>query len=254
MTAELSNYELKRKLNMEENQTLLRELGLGVPTGIAADISSIGRHEKGNKKVKRYYRAPPKSKAPKTPVRLSRRIRGETPEEITELDEIVNDNDRVRQLDIAERPNEADKDDSLPAVENIYVPLTLRSIGTTIWSLGALNTGKGRSKSWSSRGCKYKHPYPIGYRATKSHFGNEYTMGIKTSSNGEPIFTVQLNSTTFTGKTPTAPWTEACIRSKSSSTRVSGPLFFGFSDPLTMRLIENMEGYQEASLPEENSD
>lgn len=46
------------------------------------DIPSIGRHEKGNKKVKRYYRAPPKSKASKTPVRLSRRIRGETPEEI----------------------------------------------------------------------------------------------------------------------------------------------------------------------------
>ncbi|CEG82976.1 hypothetical protein RMATCC62417_16961 [Rhizopus microsporus] len=254
MTAELSNYELKRKLNMEENQNILRELGLGVPTGIAADIPSIGRHEKENKKVKRYYRASPKSKAPKTPVRLSRRIRGETPEEITELDEIVDENDRVRQLDIAERPNEADKDDSLPTFENIYVPLTLRSIGTTIWSLGTLNTGKGRSKSWSSRGCKYKHPYPIGYRATKSHFGNEYTMGIEANSNGEPVFTVQLNSTTFTGKTPTAPWTEACIRSKSSSTRVSGPLFFGFSDPLTMHLIENMEGYQEASLLEENSD
>lgn len=46
----------------------------------------------------------------------------------TELDEIVNDNDRVRQLDIAERPNEADKDDSLPAVENIYVPLTLSMV------------------------------------------------------------------------------------------------------------------------------
>lgn len=46
----------------------------------------------------------------------------------TELDEIVNDNDRVRQLDIAERPNEADKDDSLPAFENIYVPLTLSMV------------------------------------------------------------------------------------------------------------------------------
>lgn len=44
------------------------------------------------------------------------------------MDEIVSDNDRVRQLDIAERPNEADKDDSLPAFENIYVPLTLSMV------------------------------------------------------------------------------------------------------------------------------
>lgn len=73
--------------------------------------------------------------------------------------------------------------------------------------------------------CKYKHPYPIGYRATKSHFGNDYTMGISKGADGQPpIFTVQLNSTTWTGNTPTAPWTEACIKSKSSTTRVSGPL------------------------------
>lgn len=91
--------------------------------------------------------------------------------------------------------------------------------------------------------CKYKHPYPIGYRATKSHFGNDYTMGIsQDTEGGPPVFTVciglrkeenklivfdfqvQLNQTTWKGHTPTAPWTEACIKSKSSSTRVSGPL------------------------------
>lgn len=50
-------------------------------------------------------------------------------------------------------------------------------------------------------------------------------MGISEGAEGEaPIFTVQHNSTTWTGNTPTAPWTEACIKSKSSSTRVSGPL------------------------------
>lgn len=39
-----------------------------------------------------------------------------------------------------------------------------------------------------------------------------------------PVFEVQLKTTSWKGATPTAPWTEACIRSKSSSTRVSGPL------------------------------
>ena len=41
-----------------------------------------------------------------------------------------------------------------------------------------------------------------------------------------PIFKVQVNSskTIFTGATPTAPWTDACKKSKSQGTRVSGPL------------------------------
>lgn len=74
--------------------------------------------------------------------------------------------------------------------------------------------------------CRYKHPYPIGYRATKTHFGNDYTMGIlppKVEGEG-PIFTVQHKSKVWIGITPTAPWTEACLKSKSHTTRVSGPL------------------------------
>ncbi|RCH77896.1 hypothetical protein CU098_001130, partial [Rhizopus stolonifer] len=187
----------------------------------------------------------------KVPSRLSRRLRGEIPEENFELNDIVDENDRIKQLEVAERiQNETKTEDELPT--DISVPLTLRSIGTTIWSLGELVAGEGRSKAWSSRGCKYKHPYPVGYRATKSHFGNDYTMGIlPPAKEGEgPVFTVQHKTTTWTGPTPTAPWTEACIRSRSAQTRVSGPLFFGFSDPLTMKLIESMEGYDKASLPE----
>jgi hypothetical protein len=30
--------------------------------------------------------------------------------------------------------------------------------------------------------------------------------------------------------------------------------FFGFSDAITMKLLEEMEGYQEASLPEEEEE
>ncbi|KAI9248742.1 hypothetical protein BY458DRAFT_445630, partial [Sporodiniella umbellata] len=98
--------------------------------------------------------------------------------------------------------------------------------------------------------CKYKHPYPIGFKATKAHFGNVYDMEISLGTDGEPIFSVQVGSTVFTGKTPTAPWTEACIKSRYPSTRVSGPLFFGFSDPITMAMIKRMKGYEKTRLVE----
>ncbi|KAI9480265.1 MAG: hypothetical protein EXX96DRAFT_173805 [Benjaminiella poitrasii] len=166
--------------------------------------------------------------------------------------DIVDDQDRIRQLNVA-TPLVEEQTIELP--DDVHVPLTLRSIGTTIWELGKLHVGKGRSKAWSNRSCKYKHPYPIGYRATKSHFGNDYVMGISLAETKEkdgPVFEVQLanKDVTWKGQTPTAPWTEACLKSKSSNTRVSGPLFFGFSDPLTMKLIEKMKGYKEACLPE----
>ncbi|KAI8377795.1 uncharacterized protein BYT42DRAFT_357856 [Radiomyces spectabilis] len=174
------------------------------------------------------------------------------PEKIAELEEVLDANDRTRQVAvnvISELQVEPKNEPVLP--DDIHVPLTLASIGTTIWSLGELYVGEGRKKYWSTRGCKYKHPYPIGYKATKSHFGNNYTMTITKGDNG-PVFSVQVNqsSTIFTGPTPTAPWTEACKKSKSQNTRVSGPLFYGFSDILTMHLIERMEGYDLACQPE----
>ncbi|KAI8889467.1 hypothetical protein K501DRAFT_208490 [Backusella circina FSU 941] len=246
----ISHYELKRKQLIEENQKLLTELGLTPEPAIANRFSSEGESEKKRRRYK-YIKAP--STAP-TPTRLSRRLRGEIPEDITELEDLVDDNDRIRQQEMAQVKSEKTKYEEMltSSIDSVSVPVTLRSIGTTIWSLGKLNTDTGRSKSWSSRGCRYKHPYPIGYEATKSHFGNDYTMKILAGEAGEPpLFTVQVGSTIFKGNTPTAPWTEACIKSKSSSTRVSGPLFYGFSDPLTMRLIEEMEGYEKTLLPED---
>jgi hypothetical protein len=60
----------------------------------------------------------------------------------------------VRQLEVAQkRQEERDAIDSLP--DTVGVPVTLRSIGTTIWELGKLSTGKGRSQAWSSRGVSF---------------------------------------------------------------------------------------------------
>ncbi|KAI8972716.1 hypothetical protein BDB01DRAFT_854374 [Pilobolus umbonatus] len=244
MTGEISIYERKRKINIEENHNILKELCSDIPQELNLTLSLS--KPVNIKKARLYSKPTPVSKPP---VRASRRIKGEAAEVINELDYVVDQNDRIRQLDI-----KVNQPERLMIPYDISLPVTLGSIGTTIWSLGKLNTGKGRSKCWSSRSCKYRHPYPIGYRATKSHFGNDYSMTISADSKGVPVFTVQMKSQVFSGGTPTAPWTEACIKSKFSTTRVSGPLFYGFSDPITIQLIEGMEGYDKMSFPEDKEE
>ncbi|CAO3611777.1 unnamed protein product [Cunninghamella blakesleeana] len=196
------------------------------------------------------------------PNRLSKRLRGEAPEKSVDLEEILDHRDRLKQIISRNNLNQLDQDKKeleekkyyLP--ENISTPFTLLSIGTTVWEMGKIYTGKDRSQYWSNHACRYKHPYPVGYRASKNHFGNSYTMTISEGAEGEgPIFTVQVNNSNliFKGSTPTAPWTIACIKSKSQGTRVSGPLFYGFSDLIIMKLIEQLENYDKAKDPDETT-
>lgn len=71
-----------------------------------------------------------------------------------------------------------------------------------------------------------------------------YTMDILAGDDG-PIFKVtDASGRSWIGKTPTKPWTSVCLASSSKGTRISGPLFFGFSDPITQKMIEELEGYQ----------
>ncbi|KAF9292397.1 hypothetical protein BGZ68_006343 [Mortierella alpina] len=131
------------------------------------------------------------------------------------------------------------------AIPCAHVPLTLGSIATTIWEIGTIYKGKeNRAKYWSGKGSLFRHPYPIGYKAEKFHFRDRYTMHIKEGPDG-PIFIVESASgQVFQGSSPTHPWTKACLASYSKGTRISGPLFFGFSDPITQKMIEDLEGYQ----------
>ena len=48
--------------------------------------------------------------------------------------------------------------------------------------------------------------------------------------------TDQQSGAAFSGASPTKPWTDVCIAHRTGQ-RISGPLFFGFSDPLTQRAI-----------------
>ncbi|KAF9170360.1 hypothetical protein BGX20_009074 [Mortierella sp. AD010] len=91
----------------------------------------------------------------------------------------------------------------------------------------------------------FRHPYPIGFRAEKHVFRERYTMHIKEGPDG-PIFVVESDGgKVFEGSSPTLPWTKVCLASYSKGTRISGPLFFGFSDPITQKMIEELEGYQD---------
>ncbi|KAF9124795.1 hypothetical protein BGW39_007880 [Mortierella sp. 14UC] len=117
------------------------------------------------------------------------------------------------------------------------------SIATTIWELGSIYKGeKNKLKYWSGGGSLFKHPYPIGYRAEKFYFRERYMMHIKEGPEG-PIFIVESASgRVFEGSSPTLPWTKVCLASSSKGTRISGPLFFGFSDPITQKMIEGLDG------------
>eukprot|EP01114_Cavostelium_apophysatum_P018149 TRINITY_DN5553_c0_g1_i1.p2 TRINITY_DN5553_c0_g1~~TRINITY_DN5553_c0_g1_i1.p2 ORF type:complete len:364 (+),score=71.64 TRINITY_DN5553_c0_g1_i1:28-1092(+) len=125
--------------------------------------------------------------------------------------------------------------------KNISLPLTLGSIQTTIESLGTIKRGPDEDLYWSKQ---KKHRYPIGWKSSKLYNGKMYHMEIKEGPPGKgPLFEVKEgeNGPTYFGPTPTKPWTDICIKSRSSGTRVSGPLFFGFSDPITLQLIEDLE-------------
>jgi hypothetical protein len=123
------------------------------------------------------------------------------------------------------------------ATLRVVAPFTLRSQGVTVWELGTIQRDTFAPRFWSSKGCLFHHAYPVGYRAAKSHFGRAYSMHILAGACGPRFRVVDTASgESFEGDSPTQPWTLVCT-SKRLGTRISGPLFFGFSDPLTQRAL-----------------
>lgn len=48
----------------------------------------------------------------------------------------------------------------------------------------------------------------------------------------------------FSGPSPTRPWTDACL-ARATGQRISGPLFFGFSDPAVQAAVESLYSAEE---------
>ncbi|KAJ3314934.1 hypothetical protein HDU76_002294 [Blyttiomyces sp. JEL0837] len=118
----------------------------------------------------------------------------------------------------------------------------------TIWEIGEIvKDDKKREFYWSQKHARYKHQYPVGFKATKNQFGKDWTMLIEEGPEG-PIFHVQPNDgPEFVGATPTGPWTDACIAlfGNTAKTRVSGPHQFGFTDPFIQMIVLGLPNHPE---------
>ncbi|KAF9437191.1 hypothetical protein BGZ76_001650 [Entomortierella beljakovae] len=277
---EETDYEAQRQRNILRNQMLMMELGLqpiykkkepqyltksSNDTGDRDDDEYTERREYPKFRTKRMRKLKPAYEPIQT--RMSKRIRGEPAKDYNvDLDEIENG----LKLDL--NGNDEEGTSTVPPsqlgpyskkqrwvgkkqttgysveldIPCVGAPLTLGSIATTIWDIGELYKGKeNRLKYWSGKGSMFRHPYPVGYRAEKHVFRERYTMHIKEGPEG-PLFVVEsINGKVFEGTSPTLPWTKVCLDSYSKGTRISGPLFFGFSDPITQKMIQDLEGYQD---------
>lgn len=192
--ADARDYETQRRKNIENNQKFLSDLGLSSP-----------RAERPSHSPRKLSRRS-SSGSELSPRKTSRRLQGIEPETLEIGADEEEDEEQVAMQKAAARERRLrDLDDfrvvwtgyrQVPYTEiaavmprEIYLPLTLFSIGTTIYSLGQIYQGPKVLHYWSNRQALFLHPYPIGFRASKTHFGHLHYMAIDEGPDG-PIFTV----------------------------------------------------------------
>lgn len=233
----MNEYEAERARKIAENKARLQELGLLEHSKSFKQLSSSADapgHRYRNTKSKQ------KVNEAKEPLRSSKRLRGgpsEVPTVIThEAEETARTSKEKSSRKVFAEPNEN---------TSYCAPFTIASTSTTIQSLGEIYRGPWCTRFWSSSSCAYHHAYPIGYTATKKAFGRKYEMRIEAGTTN-PIFIVTDQSTgrQFKGNSPTAPWTDICI-AQNTGQRISGPLFFGFSDPVTQAAVASLYNERE---------
>ena len=268
--ARMNEYEAERERRIAANKERMRALGLGA--GSHAFDSALAPMDpnaptlegSSNKRPrKRYERAAAaqlnggSAGQRSAPARESRRLRGYR----ADLREIApGPGDKARPIDDttdgqiqphlqpsnaverdgAKRRGIAFPDPRDDPNSTVSAPFTLASLRVSVLDLGAIHRGPFPQNYWSSRGCIYHHPFPVGYRARKTHFGREWEMRIDAGECG-PSFVVTDVATgeLHAGDSPTQPWTKVCVK-KGLGTRISGPQFFGFSDPVTMRALSTL--------------
>lgn len=236
-------YEAERARRIAQNKARMAQLGLAEASaalGVAVEPLPAAAAAGGARPKPRRAPAKKKPAPPAGPVRESKRLRGApAPAPAVAAETALREAAAAAEpgpLGITSKGNPR-KALELPEHTVFAAPFTLRSIATTVWELGAVHRGAWAQRYWSSRGCLFHHAYPVGYRATKEAFGRTFEMRIDPGEAG-PLFTVRdiASGRVFTGASPTKPWTEVCLAQRTGQ-RISGPLFFGFSDPLTQQAI-----------------
>ncbi|KAL6048516.1 FYR C-terminal domain-containing protein [Balamuthia mandrillaris] len=318
-----TEYERKRKERLEQNKAFLQALGLGVTKQelmLSFSSSNGNSHPQRSSLASRNRKKKRRSvdtdsdgdnkNMTQEPQRKSRRLMGESAPDLIQIAQTVKA-EKMKERENLEnvfytntaRVYFGQRKISLDQLCNITVPITLPSLGITIWSLGQLYKGPNEELYWSSSQCRYRHPYPVGYLATKEHWGKVWVMTIKEGDAG-PLFCVaekrsydprfdaetteekkhnnaddsndnekeakhndiaNANETekakeqetrevqSYVGTSPTHPWTQVCIHGPSPGSRISGPLFFGFSDPITQHLLKEMLEKENATAPHDEN-
>ncbi|KAJ3411984.1 hypothetical protein HDV05_001413 [Chytridiales sp. JEL 0842] len=239
----MSEYERERELRMRQNREQLMALGVFIAPPPA-------EKKPVDKKKKKKFPTEKKEIPPEL-LKTSRRLRGEEPEKIkySKFKGYSLGNEDV-DPDTTDTVQEEEEEEFKADPIVISTPFTIGSSKVTVWEVGKLVTDpKKADLYWSQRGCRYRHMYPVGFRATKFHFGKDWEMRIEESDLG-PLFIVKaLDGPEFSGYAPTSPWTDACIAlfGPNSNVRCSGPTMFSFTDPFLIAVILGLDDHPDLS-------
>ncbi|KAK9804458.1 hypothetical protein WJX73_004005 [Symbiochloris irregularis] len=222
MEAEPNAYEQSRLDRIKQNFAKMRALGFDVSENLSARANV---HEESILEASR----------------TSKRIRGQSAPDAKAVSLAIETAASLPQEQTKSKPKL-----TLDQQQSITAPFTLRSIGTTVWDLGEVWRGCWSQNYWSSSGCLFHHAYPVGFKASKAMFGRTWEMRIL-AGDVRPSFEVEDSDGRhkFEGPSPTSPWTGVCLAQKTGQ-RISGPLYFGFSDLITQRAITSQ--YTEREL------
>ncbi|KAK1413720.1 hypothetical protein QVD17_35498 [Tagetes erecta] len=137
-----------------------------------------------------------------------------------------------------------------------------KSDGLEIASIGNLYEGPWEKKYWSSSRGKDRHPYPVGYVASREYNGNTYKMAIFEGLKGPEFMISSTDGQSCSGQTPDIAWEgfqkKSCVRikfwrGKRFSCKIDGAELFGFKNPQVMRLLRGLKAnasqITEKSLP-----
>ncbi|KAJ4804506.1 DNA binding protein [Rhynchospora pubera] len=130
-----------------------------------------------------------------------------------------------------------------------------------IVSIGSLYRGHWEKKYWSSSRAKDRYPYPVGYRAIRTHSGTTCQMEIREGPKG-PLFLVKMtDGESCSGMTPDLAWKS--LQKKTSpkainwngrrlSSNIDGSELFGFKNKVVQRLLRELVANANSTPPNDS--